>query len=56
MYLGVVCLGLLAIDLGDGVCINGPNACTIFLGLIGEGTDGMMLLRNIWLPGPDIWI
>jgi hypothetical protein len=47
MYLGAVRLGLFEIDLGDGVCVDGPNACTVFLGSIGEGTDGTMLSRNI---------
>jgi hypothetical protein len=37
MYLGAVCLGLLAIDIGDGVCIDGPNIWTVFLGSMGKG-------------------
>jgi hypothetical protein len=56
MYLGAVHLGLFEIDLGDGVCVDGPNACTVFLGSMGEGTDGMMLSRKIQLSGPGVWI
>jgi hypothetical protein len=47
MYLGAVCLGLFEIDLGDGVRVDGPNACIVFLGSMGEGTDGTILSRNI---------
>jgi hypothetical protein len=54
VYLGAVHLGLFEIDLGDGVHVDGPNACTVFLGSMGEGTDGTMLSRNIRLPGPGV--
>jgi hypothetical protein len=54
IYLGAVCLRLFEINLSEGVRVDGPNACTVFLGSMGEGTDGTMLSRNIRLPGLDV--